>query len=789
MGNGTWASPVTQPIVQLFAEGAIVWEAQWPNRTPDVLFQVPGAVAGAGTGVSSSAGDGGMTSLLVDPNLPDADWTGARVFIVPGYEWQSDSRPVSGYDPVAHALSLDTTIPWASPYTRPRPTNRYFLYGSPAALDAQDEWTVVASSDGSGPYTLLYESTDDPSTHVLEAKARAYAFDVAQSFVQIVGFRTFGSAVRLTGNGNVVDSLNIEYPTHLRDFDAFASLGDVCQIVGDDNVWKNSLIEKSGSAGLVVQGNRNLIVNNVAQDIDYQATNRAAFEIVGGPFEGDNTYQGNVFAYNTVRRTGRAGIIVSGAASGRVVFNSLSDWSLLTTDMGAIYAQQTDGAGTEIAFNELAGSTAFWSNGILFDDGAKHFLVHHNFVHDSTYWAFETRAANAFYDNTVVASGAPFLVDKNYTTGAWDDTSEGVMENNVADGVLLLRAGFVAGESTDGGAFEAPVPVTTEWQHVNLSFSSMRQAPWVQHVPFDVSAVQALTFAPLTNGEFEVDLANIRLEGAAPLVLDDFTTTANALGGAPWAGGSGDGATGSIASLAMGSGGPSGHDRIAMMTGTAVDGFGSWALFQESLPRSNLSTYSGVSFDVRGHMNDFRVPASGGSPVQSNNAICEEADAALASCARGAGVVVPGVNPGTTGQAPDLGAFTSTSLPWSPGAQRASDDALCGKLADLDASLPPQAPGPWSAAAPEASDTEAAPLASSTSCACRAGQSRPSGAARFAIPLFLAFARRASRRAAARRLRPVASRERVGTRPSWQKSGPAVEKANGPAACPRGGRR
>ena len=89
---------------------------------------------------------------------------------------------------------------------------------------------------------ILMNSSDDPANHGLEYKKRPYAFDVAQSYVQVVGFRVVGAAVRLVGNGNTVDSLTSIYPTHLREFDAFASVGDVNRVVGNDNIWKNSLI-------------------------------------------------------------------------------------------------------------------------------------------------------------------------------------------------------------------------------------------------------------------------------------------------------------------------------------------------------------------------------------------------------------------------------------------------------------------------------------------------------------------------------------------------------------------
>jgi hypothetical protein len=680
----------------------MVWEAQWPNRTPGALFEPPEAVAGQGTGVTSTA-DGGSISILVDPAIPDADWAGARVFLIPGYEWQSDSRPVSGYDPTTHTLTLDTSVPWASTYTQPIPTNRYFLYGSPVALDTQDEWTLVGAGDASAAsYTLLYDSSDDPANHGLEYKKRPYAFDVAQSYVQVVGFRVVGAAVRLVGNGNTVDSLTSIYPTHLREFDAFASVGDVNRVVGNDNIWKNSLIEKSGTAGLIVDGNDNLIENNIADDVDYQATNHAAFDMDGQ----QGAFLGNVFAYNTVNRAGRSGIVQIGSMGGRVVLNEIAQWALLTTDIGGIYSVATDGAGTEIAYNELGGSNAFWSNGIYFDDGAKHFVVHHNYVHDSTYFAFNFRAENDFFNNTVERVGAPFTVDKNYTTGQWDAANLSKVENDLTDGAILVRVGLLPAVVTDGGSFEAPVAVTPDWQHVTVPFSSMQQPPWVVQEPFDLAAVAQITFVPATNGDFEIDLDNLVLEGAAWLSLDDFEANAtNAIGGSPWAGGSGDGTTGTFVELSLAPGGPPGSTRYAAITGTSVLGYGSWGLFLEPTLDRDLSAFTALSFDVRGSMRGFRVLALHGNPVQDHNANCAASGTDVPSCAVGQGAILPGIAESPSSGAPDIGAFQSAVAPWVPGARRPDDDSLCGKLADVDASLPSQAPNPWA----QSADSDASP--------------------------------------------------------------------------------
>lgn len=713
-----WSLPLDFAVEQLFSQGVMVWEAQWPNRAPGTMFDPPRAVAAPGTGVQTAAGQ--SVTYLVDPDIPPGDWTGATVFILPGARWQSDSRPVKAYDEATHTITLDTTTPWAEASTQPIPSNHYYLYGSKLALDAPDEWLW---SEGK----LYYESADDPGGHGLEYKRRAYAFDVGASYVEIVGFHVFGAAVRLTGDHDTVDSLSIEYSSHLRSFDAYYTEGDVNRIVGDDNTWKNSIIDKSGSAGLLIQGDRNWIENNIARDVVYQATNHAGFDMD----DWTHPYQGNVLVYNTVERSGRAGIFQSGAQGGRVLFNKVSDWALLTNDMGGIYSWGTDGAGTEIAYNELASSTAFWSNGIYLDDRTKHFVVHHNFVHDSTFYGFNIKEENHYFNNTVENVGAPFQIDKDFQNGVWEHTNLSKVENNLTDGTLLVRVGVLPTIATDHGYFEAEVHATGDWQHVVIPFSTLYQPAWFTQVPLDLTSVQQIAFTPWTNGDFELDVDNVALEGPTPLLIDDFESsgTGNGLGGQAWGGGSGDGASSTSGTLSYAPGGAtSSSHQYAQFTGTVVLGDDSWGLMEESVPDRDLSAYTGLSFDVRGQTKGLRVLATGGnSPEQDHNDSCAFSGTSVPACAVDRGAVITGITDGFTGAAPDLGAFESGKAPWVAGARRTSDAAACGKVPDVGEGLPPPVPNPWSDAGVPAPDGGAplGPEPSGDGCRCLLAGSSP----------------------------------------------------------------
>ena len=693
-GN-VWVASVADSIEQMFSSGRLIFEGQWPNRTPGVLFDAPKGIAAQGTGVKTLS-DGSSVTYLVDPNLPAGDWTGARVYIIPGSRWQSDSRPVKSYDPSTHTLTLDTTEAWPETSIQPVPSNQYYLYNSKLTLDTQDEWFWQNGS-------LYYYSSDDPGNHQLEYKKRYYAFDVSQSYIEVVGLHVFGAAIRMTGNHNTVDSVVVEYSSHLRIFDAYYTTGDVNQIVGDDTTWKNSIIQQAGSAGLVIKGNRNLVQNNVITDVTYQATNHAGIDMS----DTQHTYADNQFVFNTVARSGRSGIMVYGSANGRVLYNQVSDYALLTQDMGGIYAWGTDGQGTEIAYNDVGNSSAFFANGIYLDDATKHFVAHHNYLHDIKFFGACIKQENYYFNNTFANVGTPFLVDKNAQNGNWESTNLSKVENNLVDGTLLVRVGVLPASVTDYGYFESDVHVTADWQHVKIDFASLYQPGWFIQAPFDLTSVEQIAFVPFASGDFEFDLDNLQLEGNQPLMLDDFDAAggSNQLGGSAWAGGSGDGTASTGINMTFPSGGATASSAYyAAVSGTMFEGWNaveniSWGNMNESLVGSDLSSYTGISFDIRGQLKTLRALAiDGNSPIQDHNASCAFSGQTVPACAIDQGVVLAGVTTNAVGAAPDLGASESGTTPVSAGAVRSSDPSSCGKVADTTTTLPPRATNPWSPA-------------------------------------------------------------------------------------------
>lgn len=147
-------------------------------------------------------------------------------------------------------------------------------------------------------------------------------------------------------------------------------------------------------------------------------------------------------------------------------------------------------------------------------------------------------------------------------------------------------------------------------------------------------------------------------------------------------------------------GGPTASStKYAAVSGTMVQDNNSWGLMDEGIPDSDVSQYTGISFDMRGQMKGFQALAIGdNSPIQDHNANCPFTGTGVPTCAVDQGVTIAGVTDGFAGSAPDIGAFESGVTPFVPGAQRAADSSICGKVADITSTIPPQAPTPWTPA-------------------------------------------------------------------------------------------
>ncbi len=158
------ASPVmsTGDTNQVFVGQQMMTEARWPNG--DDLFHVNWATAQTGT----------TETLLVDSNLPNINWTGAKIHLWSGTDpWD----PQTGTITASQSGNLTLTVDGASSqtYIIPMPGGYYYLFDTLSALDTEREWFYDKSA---GTLYFWAPADVDPNTLDVRAKRRQYAFDL-----------------------------------------------------------------------------------------------------------------------------------------------------------------------------------------------------------------------------------------------------------------------------------------------------------------------------------------------------------------------------------------------------------------------------------------------------------------------------------------------------------------------------------------------------------------------------------------------------------------------------------
>jgi hypothetical protein len=386
---------------QVFANGQMMTEARWPNGND--LFHVNWATLGTGT----------TTTLLVDSNLPNINWTGAKIHFWSGpdpNEAQTatvTSSATGQLDFAVDGVGLSGVQPQAGGY--------YYLYRLLGALDAANEWYYDPTSD------VLYfwaPGGVNPNSLKVRAKQRQYAFDLSgQSNVTIEYINLFASTINSdsSSTGNTINGINAQYVSQFTDLLANPPAGVESDgnyynlhnwdtgiiLYGSGNVLENSIIEWSAGNGVALAGSGNTVKNNLIDHVDYIATEDSGIQLAGMNQEVQN---------NTIYATGRFGILLSnyyfGTAAGLpngvnvdVSYNNIYSTEMLSTDAGAIYTYETTG---------VTGSA-----------------IHNNWLHD-------TQALYPLVANTYPLPGV--YLD-NYATG-WK-VYQNVLWNNQVSNIFL----------------------------------------------------------------------------------------------------------------------------------------------------------------------------------------------------------------------------------------------------------------------------------------------------------------------------------------------------------------
>ena len=198
---------------------------------------------------------------------PDGTWNGAKVAFLGGPEYGTSSATI--------VSQVGNTISYQSPgepsYAQPGAGNRFYLYGSLAAVDSPKEWYYNASA------SKLYLQAPNglsPNGQNVEVRTRQYGFDLgSQSYVNISGFKLQAATINVAGNHNLINNCQILYPTPSTDSQMYDRPPGVL-ISGQYNTISHSEIGYSWGDGVTLNNSNNTVENNVIHDCNGAGTLR-----------------------------------------------------------------------------------------------------------------------------------------------------------------------------------------------------------------------------------------------------------------------------------------------------------------------------------------------------------------------------------------------------------------------------------------------------------------------------------------------------------------------------------
>lgn len=369
---------------QVFVDGQMMFEARWPNQTVGNVSRV--ATSSFDSAQYTLAANGVATGTITDDMLSQSAgfWVGATIHTALG----TSGTVVTGNVIESSPGRLKFQVMPNSKNQVPRDGDTYFLSGKFQGLDTAGEWY----RDNGGTLYLDAPGTGSPGNQVVEVKRRQYTFDFSdRSYITLLDIGTFAGTIVTSERSTriVLDGLNAEYLSHYSRTDWKPNAGWLTGATdsgiilrGKDHVVRDSVISYSAGNGINTIGTNFTISNNVIHDINYSGTDGAAVNTL---FAGSPN-SGHVITGNTVFNTGRSGIRITGLKYGTVTYNTIYNFGLQTCDNGGIYAFNSDGIGTVIAYNTIRDGLnvvpGFMLAGIYLDEGSKNYTVHHNLVYN-----------------------------------------------------------------------------------------------------------------------------------------------------------------------------------------------------------------------------------------------------------------------------------------------------------------------------------------------------------------------------------------------------------------------
>lgn len=475
---------------QLFVDGRMMVDARWPNISVNDVTYVKNAHKAVATGASGRFSEGITTNKFGWYEAPgiagfakDA-LRGTKINFMPGRMWFMYTGNVSSNDGQRIYIDLNGTVhnfdTWAN---WPQVSNFFYVWNGLQLLDARGEYFT----DGTN-YYLATPSGLHPSNHVIEAKARLYAFNLnSRSYTHLEGLRFFAGTLvtDASSNYNEFRRLDVAYVGHILDMSRVNSTAQQPRVFGINGRWnvlRDSRLRYSASVLLSLSGQNNAAVNNVISEAGYllgqavAANYQTQFGYLPPP---SSAAEKNGFLGNTVYN---GSYTLIEASPGRdIVLNDVYNSHAQGTDVGAISSWATDGRGAVIASNFVHTAPGindhslgyYGGHGIYLDKGTRNYLICNNVVWDTTAGAIHMMQYNG--------DGYTNIPDCNRKV--YHNTVRGKISFNKWSATETAGTEFINNLATE--TEKNDIPATTNYWIVTHNYDTTNDAEFVNIVRHD----------------------------------------------------------------------------------------------------------------------------------------------------------------------------------------------------------------------------------------------------------------------------------------------------------------
>jgi|GEM_PF-3759183 len=379
--------PVGTHIEQVFnsSKTQLLWEARWPNVAPEKIWVANRGLSEGWAQVSAGTGviDNSTARIAfngVSPFRSDASSDTVNVIFNAFSQFRTFAKVAeqrTAPKGFTLTLPLDSDCNSASSSAEISPCHQkgnalwwnddyFYLFGHRDLLDAEGEWFYAPSS-------RRLEVLLSQETARVHIKVRPYAITIdGAENIKIEGMKFFATALRSQNKGPVraqnisISGNHFQYPSwdrmlrdnlkHVEDFKPAHPTTEGIRLTGDGIVFENNLVEKGGTYGLLIDGARNIVRNNILRDIDWFGNlEHAPIIMINSAGHPGIPVEGKILS-NTVHNFGNVGIRFFGPQI-EVAYNNVYNGGLLSLDTALIYTARAHSRGSRI---------------------------HHNFVHDGT---------------------------------------------------------------------------------------------------------------------------------------------------------------------------------------------------------------------------------------------------------------------------------------------------------------------------------------------------------------------------------------------------------------------